>query len=395
MMQPPDPTPARRQGLRAALGAACLLAGGVLLAGASSAAGDDAFALDLLKTRFDQEIAFREAAIQVAWGAEALCDDSTEIEPFVLWSANAVRRRMGTGERALLQRATGMDEKWRVAWLDEGAPDELKLGDAVLAINGRPLPANTVRLDMGALIRGALPLTADDQAFWEVLLQARAEALESKPMTLTLEGGRRVTVETQAGCAGSVIASAFDDEPDVFWRQGNQRVKIPGNALLEARTRDEYRWLAAFGTYFQATERAIGRQEVADDVSKGFVVGQVLAFAVPGSSVLLGAAQAKTVRVITVDGLPSSADLFANEVVTALGGDPGAGLTLNRRLRDRGLAVDELMMSDFRRVNSEVHRERLLEFQAARARAEEQERLREAGQALPDEVVPASTAAVR
>jgi len=381
---------ARRIGLLLAAGLAIALAMALPGFGAS----DHAFELDLLKTRFEHEIAFREAAIQVAWGAEPLCDDTTEIEPFVLWSVNSVRRRMGSSERALLKQATGMDEKWRVAWMDEGAPDELKLGDAVLAINGRPLPANTTRLDMGALIRGGLPLTVDDQAFWDVLLQARAEALDGKPMLLTLEGGRTVKVETQAGCAGSVIASAFDSEPGAFWRQGNQRVKIPGNALLAAQARDEFRWLAAFGTYFMASERAIGRQEVADEVSKGFVVGQVLTLALPGTGMLLGAAQAHTVRVITVDGLPSSADLFANEVVTALGGDPGAGLKLNQRMRDLGLEVDELAMSDFRRVNSEVHRERLIELSAARERAEAAARLREPGQELPEEQAPAKASAV-
>ena len=56
---------------------------------------------------------------------------------------------------------------------------------------------------MIAIFRGSSPFAADDQAFWDVLLKARAEAVESKPMVLTLEGGRKVTVETQTGCAGS------------------------------------------------------------------------------------------------------------------------------------------------------------------------------------------------
>jgi hypothetical protein len=85
---------------------------------------------------------------------------------------------------------------------------------------------------------------------------------------------------------------------------------------------------------------------------------------------LLSAMQAHAVRVITVDGLPSSADLFANEVVTALGGDPAAGLTLNRRIEADKLPVDELLMTEFRRVNTELHIERLLEFRAAKLRAD-------------------------
>ncbi|WP_124539662.1 hypothetical protein [Piscinibacter terrae] len=329
------------------------------VSGAAHAAKD--FDLYWMKTRFDHEIAFRAAAIHVAWGAEALCDDTTEIEPFVLWSANAVPKRLSADERALLKEATGMDDQWRLAWLDEGAPDDLRIGMVVTHINDRPLPQQSTRLDMTAVFRGNSPLSADDGGFWGVLLQARAEALENKPMVLTLEGGRKVTVETQAGCAGSVIASAFDNEPDRFWRQGNKRAKIPGNALMVASTPDEFRWLAAFGTYFQATERAIGRAEVAESVSPVFTVGKVLTMALPGSGVLLTLMEQQTERVISVDGLSSSADLFANEVVLALGGDPAVGLKLNERMRERGAGVDELLMTDFRKANSQTHLEKLRE----------------------------------
>lgn len=332
-----------------------------LALGANVSQAGSEFELYWMKTRFEHEIAFRAAAIQVAWGAEALCDDTTEIEPFVLWSANAVPKRLSAEEHELLRQAAGMDDRWRVAWADEDAPDELRPGVVVTHINDRPLPQQSARLDMTALFRGNSPLSADDGGFWEVLLKARAEALENTPMVLTLEGGRKVTVQTQAGCAGSVIASAFDNEPDRFWRQGNKRAKIPGNALMAASTPDEFRWLAAFGTYFQASERAIGRQEVAENVAPVFTVGKVLTMALPGSGVLLTLVEQHAERVISVDGLPSSADLFANEVVLALGGDPEVGLRLNDRIRERGVGVDELLMTEFRRMNSRTHLDRLRE----------------------------------
>ena len=351
--------------MRAAFVRALIIAASAAFS-AGSAFGVSDFDLYWAKTRYEHEIAFRVAAIHVAWSAEQLCDDTTEIEPFVLWSVNAARKRLSSDERTALKRTTGMDEMWRVAWLDEAAPDDLKLGDAVIAINDRPLPTSSTRVDMSAILRGSSPLASDDQGFWDVLLQARAEALENKPMVLTLEGNRKLTVETQAGCAGSVIASAFDSEADVFWRQGNKRVKIPGNALMEATTRDEFRWLAAFGTYFQASERAIGRAEVAENVAPVFMVGKVLTLALPGSGMLLSMVERQAERIITVDGLPSSADLFANEVVVAMGGDPAAGLKLNDRMRAAKARVDELAMTDFRRMNSELHIERLRAIVAAR-----------------------------
>jgi len=351
--------------MRQAFVRAMLIAAVAAFSAGSAVAVSD-FDLYWAKTRYDHEIAFRVAAIHVAWSAEQLCDDTTEIEPFVLWSVHAARKRLSSDERSALKRTTGMDEAWRVAWLDEGAPDELKLGDVVVAINDRPLPTSSTRMDMTAILRGSLPFSSDDEGFWDVLLKARAEALENKPMVLTLADRRRLTVETQTGCAGSVIASAFDSEADVFWRQGNKRAKIPGNALMEASTRDEFRWLAAFGTYFQATERAIGRAEVAENVAPVFMVGKVLTLALPGSGLLLSVVERQTERIITVDGLPSSADLFANEVIVAMGGDPAAGLRLNARMRAANAKVDELMMTDFRRMNSEMHVERLREIVAAR-----------------------------
>jgi hypothetical protein len=342
-----------------------------LLAGIPALAVEaDAFELDLFKTRFEHEVAFRAAAIHVAWGADALCDHVTEIEPFVLWSVHALKKRLSTKELDILRRATGMDDKWRVVWMDESAPDELNIGDVVVAINDKPLPGGSTRFEMGALFKGGSVVSSDDQGFWDVLLKAREQAAEDTPMSLTLANGRKLKVETQSGCAGSVVASAFDADPDQFWRQGSQRVKIPANAMLEARTRDEFRWLAAFGTYFQASSAAIGLAQRAEDRSTAFVVGKVLTLALPGAGMLLSAAEAQADKALVVDSIVGSADLFADEVVAALGGDPLAGLRLNERLAAAGSKVDAVLMSDFRRSNAAEHARRLEQIRSAQAKAQ-------------------------
>ncbi len=354
-----------------------LLAATLLAALAASAQGDKAFERELFKTRFEHEVAFRAAAIHVAWGAEKLCDSTTEIEPFVLLSVHALRRRMSAGDLELFRQVTGMDEQWRVAWADEGAPDELKLGDVVLAVNGRKLPAGGTKFELGALFRGGSVVANDDQGFWDALLQARTEAREGKPMVITLAGGRQLTVETQTGCAGSVTASAFDADPDIFWRQGNQRAKIPANAMLEARSRDEFRWLAAFGTYFQASQSAIQKVQQSEGMSTGFTVGKILTALVPGAGMLLSAAEAQAEKALAVDSIVGRADLFANEVVAALGGDPAAGLHLSERLLAKEMKVDAVMMDEFRRSNAAEHARRITALQAAlaeRERAEAQAR---------------------
>lgn len=321
------------------------------------------------QTRFEREVQFRAAAIQVAWSAELLCDATTEIEPFVLWSLGTIGRRLDADDLALYGEVTGMDEQWRVAWLDEGAPEDLHVGDVVVAVNGRELPRGGTRLDFGAILRLASPLSNDEQPYWDVMLRAREEARAGTPMTVTLKDGRVLKVDTQTGCAGSVTASGFDHEPDHFQRNGAIRVKIPANAMLEARARDEFRWLAAFGTYFQASETALGKARDSANVATAFVVGKILAAAVPGAGMLLTAAEQQAERAIAVDSVVGNADLFATEVVAAMGGDANAGWRLNERFTELGLAVDALQMDAFRLANAKDHARRLLALQAAQARA--------------------------
>ena len=366
----------KRIGLRRPLARACaqaLVPALLLAAGSPPAQADRAFERDLFKTRFEQEVKFRAAAIHVAWGADALCDATTQIEPFVLLSVHAMRRRLDDRDLALFREVTGMDDKWRVVWADEAAPDELQLRDVVTHVNGRPLPAGGTRFEMGALFRGGSMMSNDDGGFWEVMLKARKEASEGKPMTLALEGGRKLTVETQKGCAGSVTASAFDNDPDTFWRQGTQRAKIPANAMIEAQSADEFRWLAAFGTYFQASQGAIQASQRSEGVSNGFLVGKILALALPGAGMLLSAAEAQAEKAIAVDGIVGSADLFANEVVASLGGDPAAGLRLSERLLARGIKVDAVVMDEFRRSNAASHAKQIQAIQAAQAERERAE----------------------
>ncbi|OYU66838.1 MAG: hypothetical protein CFE45_43760, partial [Burkholderiales bacterium PBB5] len=85
---------------------------------------------------------------------------------------------------------------------------------------------------------------------------------------------------------------------------------------------------------------------------------------------MVSALEAQTQRSIQVDGLVGGADLFANEVVLAMGGDPAVGLRLSNRLQAKGIPADVLVMSEFRRSNVELHLARLREIEAARKKAE-------------------------
>lgn len=356
--------------LPAAPGLTLLISAALLACSAQAGEFSDEFDRQRFQSAFAHELAFREAALHVAWGAEPLCDDTTEIEPLVLWSVRSMRNSLSAHQQTLFTQATGMDEHWRIAWLDEGAADELKVGQRVLSVNQRLLPAPGIKLELTAVLRGGAAMTADDQAFWEVMHQARAEANDGSVMTLTLDGGREVRVGTQTGCAGTVTATAFDSEPQNFQRQDSRRSKIPGNALLEANSTDERRWLAAFGTYFLASEGSLLRQRASDNTANAFLIGKVLSLAVPGAGTVLSAIEAQTQRTIQVDGLVGGADLFANEVVLAMGGDPSVGIQLSDRLQAKGIAADVLVMSPFRRSNAEQHLRQLREIDEARRKAE-------------------------
>ena len=109
---------------------------------------------------------------------------------------------------------------------------------------------------------------------------------------------------------------------------------------------------------------------MAESVSAGFTVGKILMLAVPGAGMLLSAAEAQAEKAIAVDGIVGSADLFANEVVAALGGDPAAGLRLSERMAAKGMRVDAVMMDAFRRSSAAEHVRRLKALQAAQAERE-------------------------
>jgi hypothetical protein len=215
-------------------------------------------------------------------------------------------------------------------------------------------------------------------------------------MQVTLADGRKLQVETQSGCAGSVTASSFDADPDVFWRQGNLRAKIPANAMLEAQTRDEFRWLAAFGTYFQASKSAIDKVQQADSVSTGFVVGKILTMTLPGMGMLLSAVEAQAEKTLAVDSIVGSADLFANEVVTSLGGEASAGLKLSERMAAKGMKAEAVLMTEFRRSTAAEHARRIKAIQLAQAEQEQKEALaQEAAQREPLPAAAARPAALR
>ena len=395
---------ARRSVLIAALMAGCFMVVVAAFAAALPSTAraqakvgyDYAFERELFKTRFEQEVKFRAAAIHVAWGAEALCQATTQIEPFVLHSVHALKKRLSDLDLQLFREVTAMDGHWRVVWVDESVPDELKVGEVVTAVNGRTLPEGGARFEMSALFKGGSMISSDDQGFWDVMLQARDEAAKKQLMTLTLADGRKVDVETQTGCAGSVTASSFDTDPDIFWRQGNRRAKIPANAMLEARTRDELLWLAAFGTFFQASQSSIAAVQKSEGVSNRFLVGKILALALPGAGMLLSAAEAQAERAIAVDSIVGSADLFANEVVAALGGDAGAGLRLSERMASLGMKADAVMMDDFRRSNTAEHVRRVKALQALqtereRAEAKAHEKAQADAQSQPLRLPPVSS----
>ena len=257
--------------------------------GQAKPAHDHAFERDLFKTGFELEVKFVAAAIHGAWAAHALCQVTSQLEPFVLLSVHSVKMRFSALDQRLLRESTGMDTNWRAVWADEGAHDDLQFGDVEVAVNGRPLPGGGARFEIGALFKGGPMISSDDHGFRDVMLQARQGATAGRPMSLTLAVGHKLEFETRTGCAGSVAASAFDTDADIFWRQGNKRAKIPANALLAAQGTDELRWLAAFGTCLQASQASIAAVQKSEGVSNGFLVGKIFAIAVPGAGMLLSA----------------------------------------------------------------------------------------------------------
>lgn len=102
---------------------------------------------------------------------------------------------------------------------------------------------------------------------------------------------------------------------------------------------------------------------MAESMSSAFTVGRALTILVPGSGLVLGVAQAQAERALAVDGIIGSADLFANELVVALGGAPEAGLRFIERMRDMKLKTDVFEMNEFRLGSMQEHVRRLQALQ--------------------------------
>ena len=319
-----------------------------------------------LQHALTQEVKFRAAAIQVAWMAETLCEVTTEIEPFVLMSVRALGRRLSTADLEVARDAAGIDDEWRVVWADEGAPDDLKLGDVVNAVNDRSLPGAGARSGMGLVVQAGTLMTPGEQLeFLDVIVKARAEAKAGKPMVLSMADGRKITVTTQTGCAGSVYASAFDLEPNTFARKAGQEVHIPVNAVLAAANADELAWLAAFGTYFLASQATIARIQQRDGRDLGFNVGGVLARTESGAALAKLVKDMPAERPLSVLSVVGHADLFANELVTAMGGDTAAGVHLSERMISRNLKAETVLMDVARQANAKKHARRIGALKAA------------------------------
>jgi hypothetical protein len=92
---------------------------------------------------------------------------------------------------------------------------------------------------------------------------------------------------------------------------------------------------------------------------------------------LLTAVEAQAERALVVDSSVGRADLFANEVVAAMGGDPYAGLALSERMAAAGSKVDAVMMDEFRRANAAEHARRLVAIKAAELKARDDAELAE------------------
>jgi hypothetical protein len=108
-------------------------------------------------------------------------------------------------------------------------------------------------------------------------------------------------------------------------------------------------------------------------VSNGFVVGKILTMTLPGVGMLLSAVEAQAEKTLAVDSIVGNADLFANEVVASLGGDPAAGLRLNERMLAKEMKVEAVLMTDFRRSTAAEHARRIKAIQAAQLEQERRE----------------------
>lgn len=282
---------------------------------------------------------FQQAVFEVSTFAVDRCALKVRREPFALMTVGNLVGFYDEKKIAAYWHAAGFDETWRVLWAADGSG--LRPGQRVMAINGNAIENNKSW-------QGEAPLAP----YFTYTSRARDAAGEGRPYEITLEDGRTLTVAAQPACRTLVWSmpvveddASFEVSPGV-----HGATVLPPNALHEARSADELRYLAALAVYYTASESGAARAR-GGRMLMG--LGALGAFGAIATAPLVGIVAnpliAATVNsgagALTRGSEGAQAAAFASKVVADMGGDASAGLALAERIEARAIKAPGVALS--------------------------------------------------
>lgn len=277
---------------------------------------------------------YQQAVHEVSTFAADRCPQQAAREPFMLLTLGHMGRHYGMERYAAYWEAGGFDEHLRVLWATPGSG--LRRGERVLRIND---------IDIGP---GDIPLAR----YLDATSRARDAALEGKPYRVTLEDGRTVDVPVRKACRTLTHAMPLfeaNDQVEVTPAL-HGAIVLPRNAIHEARTEDEYRYLAGVAVYLSASEAARNRRRGGLAMQAGALVGitaLIVAMPVVGivANPVVSAVTNQGANALQRAGMSVQAAVFASRIVADMGGDALAGLALVGRLQASGLAAPSVLLT--------------------------------------------------
>lgn len=235
--------------------------------------------------------------------------------PFYMATTGASSAANLDEERRAAYAKLGVDQFARIVWLAPDAPDTLKVGDKVEAIDGKGI-------DSGS-----------ESSFEEARLYATTKDPIDAPVSVKIAGrSEPISVHRTPGCAINLVSDFHTFNKTLTNATLRYVLLLPSTILSEAKTPADQMWLADFSFYLISSPEASSRRK-AMAVGGGIaaVIGFPLEVLIPGFGPIGGTLLRKT-QLNATFGMTAHAIEFATREAYARGDDPVAELGVYQRL---------------------------------------------------------------
>lgn len=286
--------------------------------------------MDQARSQLQREISFKRANYEQAqrMAARGDCSAIRPYEPFIVSTSAFFSEKLIPDELRAARAQLGVDHQLRVVWADPLVTPNLKVGDIVVALNGRDIDPEK---EDGVLVP---------------LRKARYDLAPGEPLQVELAGGAKVEIRGPAGCENGNAGGDIDHAPHRTGFNLTPAFKLPGNLFRQAKTDADLYWLASFALYVTSSPEGEGRKSRAQLASGAQIAAGIGLSIIPGVTSVVGHAVNSTIQYTGLDGIAPAAAEFATREVHARGMDPRPGIEMFARAKGQKLSLDRIEMSE-------------------------------------------------